>query len=108
LWLIDHGASLYFHHNWVNWKTYLSRAFPKIKDHVLLERANHLKDAAKEIQDSICATKIDEIISLIPEDWLIEESNTLSTDAMIAAYNEFLNTQLNKIDLLSKEAADAK
>lgn len=108
LWLIDHGASLYFHHNWVNWKTYLSRTFPKIKDHVLLERANHLKEAANVIQQTINRAKIDEIIALIPEDWLIEESNILSTDEMRAAYNEFLNTQLTKIDLLAKEAADAK
>jgi len=108
LWLIDHGASLYFHHNWDNWKAHLSRTFPKIKDHVLLERADHLTEAAKEIQDSINTIKIDEIISLIPEDWLTEESNTLSNDEMRAAYKQFLNTQLSKIDLLAKEAADAR
>jgi len=44
LWLIDHGASLYFHHNWDTWRNYLTRTFPSIKDHVLLERANHLME----------------------------------------------------------------
>lgn len=108
LWLIDHGASLYFHHNWPNWKSHLSRTFPSIKDHVLLERADHLTEATKEIQHLIDTNKIKEIVALIPEDWLIEESNTLSTIEMRAAYVEFLNTKLNKIDLLAKEASDAK
>ena len=37
LWLIDHGASLYFHHNWTNWRTHLDRSFPNIREHVLFE-----------------------------------------------------------------------
>jgi len=108
LWLIDHGAALYFHHNWANWESHLSRTFPNIKDHVLLEKADHLKEAAKEIKDLIDIKKINEIVSLIPEDWLLEEFNELSTTEMRAAYNTFLNARLNKIDLLTKEAGDAR
>lgn len=108
LWLIDHGASLYFHHNWRNWKSHLTRTFPNIKDHVLLERANHLTEASKKIQRLINKDKITEIVSLIPEDWLIEESNPLTSAEMRTAYIEFLDSKLNKIDLLAKEAADAK
>lgn len=108
LWLIDHGASLFFHHNWKNWKAHLSRTFPAIKDHVLLERANHLTEAAKEIQLLVSEDKVIDIISNIPEDWLLEESNPLTPDEMRAAYIEFLNTKLLMIDSLAKEAADAK
>ena len=108
LWLIDHGASLYFHHNWKNWESHLSRTFPAIKDHVLLERANDLTKAATAIQSLISEDKIREIVSLIPEDWLLEESNILTTTEMRAAYFEFLSSRLSKIDLLAKEAADAK
>jgi len=108
LWLIDHGASLYFHHNWKAWKTHLDRTFPSIKDHVLLERANHLNEAAKEIQQLITKEKIVEIVTLIPEDWLIEESHTISPSEIRTAYIEFLMSKLNKIDLLAKEASDAK
>src|SRR5690606_36222610 len=36
LWVIDNGASFYFHHNWETWKNHLTRTFPLIKDHVLL------------------------------------------------------------------------
>jgi hypothetical protein len=108
LWLIDHGASLYFHHNWNNWENHLTRTFPSVKDHVLLERANHLREAATEIQQLISKEKIREIVSLIPEDWLLQEVMPLTTGQMREAYVEFLSSKLDRIDLLVKEASDAK
>lgn len=108
LWLIDHGASLYFHHNWKNWETHLERTFPNIKDHVLLERATQLETAKAEIELALTQEKIQKIVSLIPEDWLSEESNIISTAEMRKAYIDFLMSKLNKIDALAKEAADAQ
>ena len=108
LWLIDHGASLYFHHNWGTWETHLDRTFPSIKDHVLLERANHIEEAATTIKAVINKALIKDIVSLIPEDWLIDDSTELSPTEMRAAYLTFLCSKLEKIDLLVKEAADAK
>ena len=37
LWVIDNGASFYFHHNWATWENHLTRTFPLIKNHVLVE-----------------------------------------------------------------------
>lgn len=108
LWLIDHGASLYFHHNWKNWKNHLTRTFPSIKDHVLLPKAENLMETAKEIQHLVDQDTIKEIISIIPEDWLIEPSNILQPDEMRAAYIDFLSTKLANIELLAKEASDAR
>lgn len=108
LWLIDHGASLYFHHDWKNWERHLERTFPNIKDHVLLERADHLVEASSEIKSLISKEKLTEIVSLIPEEWLNEESNALTSSEMRTAYISFLCSKLNKIDLLVKEAQDAK
>lgn len=108
LWLIDHGASLYFHHNWSNWQSHLGRSFPNVKDHVLLERADNLADAAAEIKEHITAKVIREIVSLIPEEWLEAESMPLNTLEMRNAYVEFLGSKLNMIDVLVKEAEDAK
>ncbi len=108
LWLIDHGASLYFHHNWTNWASYLNRNFPNVKDHVLLERALHLEEAAKQIQSEINKNTIQEIVEKIPEDWLLEESNNMKPYEIRTAYIDFLNSRLEKIDLLAKEARDAK
>jgi len=108
LWLIDHGASLYFHHNWNNWESHLDRTFPSIKDHVLLERANDLGSAAVEIKQSIGRDKIIDIVSLIPDDWLSDESTIMSPSDMRAAYVDFLSSRLDKIHLLLKEAEDAR
>ena len=108
LWVIDNGASFYFHHDWQNWKNHLTRTFPLIKDHVLLERATNLKEASKEIQHLINQDEIIEIVSNIPDDWLISEFDTMTANEMREAYNEFLNTRFSKIDLLVKEAEDAR
>lgn len=37
LWLIDHGAALYVHHTWNNYRERSRDPFPMIKDHVLLQ-----------------------------------------------------------------------
>jgi hypothetical protein len=108
LWIIDNGASFYFHHDWKNWKNHLTRTFPLIKDHVLLKRATSLKEAANEIRDLISEAKIAEIVSNIPEDWLLSKSDTLSPKDMRAAYIEFINMRLSKIDVLVKEAEYAR
>lgn len=108
LWVIDNGASFYFHHDWKNWKNHLTRTFPLIKDHVLLQRATNLKVASTEIQHLINQDKIIEIISNIPEDWLISEFDTMTANEMREAYIEFINTRFSKIDLLVKEAEDAR
>ncbi|MEM1321087.1 MAG: HipA family kinase [Bacteroidota bacterium] len=108
LWLIDHGASLYFHHNWKSWQNHLSRTFPNIKDHVLLAKATQLPQAAEAIQEAVTPEDIHEIVSVIPEDWLTEEGMVLTVEEKRNAYMEFLNTRLTKVDLLVKEAQDAQ
>ncbi|QWX85230.1 aminotransferase class I and II [Cellulophaga sp. HaHaR_3_176] len=108
LWVIDNGASFYFHHNWAIWENHLTRTFPLIKDHVLLKQATELQEAAKIIKESLSIKLITEIINLIPEDWLLSESDDLLPDEMRAAYNRFLIAKLSMIDSLVKEAEDAR
>src|SRR5690606_29324480 len=66
LWVIDNGASLYFHHNWSTWKEHLDRSFPFVKDHILLQQASALPQAAKEIRESIHPDILGEIVSKVP------------------------------------------
>ena len=108
LWLIDHGASFYFHHNWNTWEDHLKRTFPLVKNHVLLQEASLLSKAADEIRSSLTKDKIVEIVTRVPEDWLLHESEPLSPEEMRAAYIEFITNRLDKIDLLVKEAEDAR
>lgn len=108
LWLIDHGASLYFHHNWANWENYLGRNFSPIKDHVLLERASELEAAAQKIKQALNAEVIRAIINQLPADWLEEEGSPLSIEEKRNAYLTFLNDRLERIDDLVKAAADVR
>ncbi|GGG44860.1 HipA family kinase [Bizionia arctica] len=108
LWVIDNGASFYFHHNWKTWENHLTRTFPLIKDHVLLQKATSLEKASEDIKQTLTANKITEIVSNIPEDWLISEADSMSPTDMRNAYIEFINAKLSMIDLLVKEAEDAR
>ncbi|OAD40844.1 HipA family kinase [Polaribacter atrinae] len=108
LWIIDNGASFYFHHNWATWENHLTRTFPLIKDHVLLPKATQLQEASSAIKKVINAAVIDEIIANIPEDWLLNEGEILSPKEIRAAYIQFLNAKLSMIDQLVKEAEDAR
>jgi hypothetical protein len=108
LWVIDNGASFYFHHNWNTYKNHLTRTFPLIKDHVLLDRATQLKEAAVLIKNAFTDEKLQEIIELIPEEWLESESDDLRPTEMRTAYLEYFKAKLAMIDTLVKEAEDAR
>lgn len=108
LWAIDHGASFYFHHQWETWRNHLSRTFPLIKDHVLLAQASQLQEAAKEILTLLTDEIIANIIATIPEDWLVNDSDTMTTVQMRAAYIEYLHAKLAMIETLVKVAEDAR
>ena len=70
LWLIDHGAALYFHHSWSNWKEQSVKPFTQAKDHVLLPWASELDEADKSFSSILTAKTIQSVVSLIPGDWL--------------------------------------
>ena len=73
LWLIDHGATLYFHHapGWTDDPARPGDRFAPIKDHVLLPRASRLEDADAEMTIKLTADDaIDRIVELIPDEWL--------------------------------------
>jgi hypothetical protein len=108
LWIIDNGASFYFHHNWATWENHLTRTFPLVKDHVLLSQATALDEVAKEIEIVLTKEKIVEIINIIPEDWLQHESDDLSPDEMRTSYVSYLQAKLAMIDSLVKEAENAR
>ncbi len=108
LWLIDHGASLYFHHNWKTWESYLDKTFPKVSEHVLLSKATELTKAAEEIKSSITEETIEAIVSQIPDEWLEDESTEYTSTEIRSFYKKILIARLNNIDSLVKEAEDAR
>lgn len=107
LWLIDHGASLYFHHSWQNWEEQAKRPFVLIKDHVLLPWATELDLVDAEFKAILNKELIDAVVNLIPEDWLGGESAFNLADEHRQAYAQFLTSRIAHSDIFVKEAKDA-
>lgn len=105
LWLIDHGAALYFHHNWDNWEEQAKRPFLQIKDHVLLPQATELEEINSESRQIFSSELITEIVELIPDEWLREED---SPERQREVYVKFIETRIAISDLLVKEANHAR
>lgn len=72
LYLIDHGAALYFHHAPSPISSRARDRFPQIKDHVLLANASVVADLDKELSERIDRRFIENTVADIPESWLSE------------------------------------
>ena len=70
LHFIDHGAALYFHHNWRNIEQMARSPFPAIRDHVLLPWATRITDVDGELRKRVTETVLTEILEQTPENWL--------------------------------------
>lgn len=106
LWLIDHGASLYFHHSWQDWQQ-PQRPFPKIKDHVLLSWASELTSVNESFRSILTEKQIQTIVTMIPDEWLTDPSFETTEDCR-NAYLQFLTTRISNSDFFVNEAQNAR
>lgn len=107
LWLIDHGASLYFHHTWSNWKEQSEKPFVQVKDHVLLPWAGELEKVDEEFRKLLTEEIISSIISLVPDVWLINEQTSNAEEGR-KVYVEFLLERISHAQIFVKEAQHAR
>jgi len=70
LWLIDHGAALYFHHAWDGYLARATDPFARIRDHVLLPYATELREADERFATLLPGETIERIVASIPDAWL--------------------------------------
>jgi hypothetical protein len=108
LWLIDHGASLYFHHAWDNWKEQAVRPFAQVKDHVLLPLATKLDEIDETFRQLLTPEKIRAIVQLIPDEWLSGWSLDITARDIKAVYTEFLTTRLTHSKTIINAAQHAR
>ncbi|MFT3911979.1 MAG: aminotransferase class I and II [Ferruginibacter sp.] len=108
LWLIDHGAALYFHHSWDNWAEKAIQPFLQAKDHVLLPQATELDIADQTFRLLLTDDVIDSIVDLIPTEWLEKTSSPFNSTAEHRdAYARFLKTRIAHSNNFVKEAQHA-
>lgn len=108
LWLIDHGASLYFHHSWKDPEKAALDPFPFVKNHVLLPYADRLKEADKLMRQAITPRTLKQITDLIPDEWLEENESNLSSQQRREAYRKFLVDRLANSHYFVDEAIQQK
>jgi hypothetical protein len=107
LWLIDHGAALYFHHSWSNWKEQALKPFVQVKDHVLLPFASELEKVNAELFAILTPERIRNIVSLVPAEWLVFEGAE-NTEENREVYVQFLISRRNNSEIFLQEAQHAR
>ena len=108
LWLIDHGAALYFHHSWQDWEAKATMPFSLIKNHVLLPKASELDAVDAEFRLLLPDDLIYSIVELIPDVWLGKEEAFESATQHRDAYAQFLISRIAHSETFVKAAQDAR
>ena len=108
LWLIDHGAALYFHHAWTQRDQPALNPFPLIKDHVLLKFASMIENVDQEMAASLSQDRVAAIMELIPKAWLGEGPSFDSPAQQREAYLNYFMARLRSSKVFVQEAVRAR
>ncbi|MDQ3112256.1 MAG: aminotransferase class I and II [Bacteroidota bacterium] len=108
LWLIDHGAALYFHHAWSSWEKHAVNPFELIKDHVLLSQATQLADVDIEFRNLLGKDVLEAIPQLLPDEWLQWEGSDLTPEQIRKTYTSFLQKRLENSSIFINAANHAR
>jgi hypothetical protein len=108
LWLIDHGASLIFHHDWDDYMTRSQSPFPFIRQHVLLERAIDLAGVDANLRARLSDAALESIVDQVPEVWLGDEPQFASAADHRQGYVDYLRARRDGADRFVEEARRAR
>lgn len=108
LWLIDHGAALYFHHSWNNWEEQARRPFVQIKDHVLLPGATEISQVDPIFRAILTPDLIRAIVDLVPDEWLSTGVHPGTPAESKAVYSNFLINRIAASEIFVNEANNAR
>ncbi|WP_431047339.1 HipA family kinase [Streptomyces sp. P1-3] len=88
-WLIDHGATMIWHHNWSTAQTSAAKPYDA-SDHVLAPFAPDVASAAATLAPLVTEELLTEVVADVPDEWLVDEPGFDSADALRRAYVEAL------------------
>ncbi len=107
LWLIDHGAALYFHHAWNNPVAQAQKPFAQIKDHVLLPCASQLEEVDRQLKNIVTGTLVNDIVDAIPNGFLSWDEG-MDAATIRQGYKDFINTRVKNSIHFVNEANGAR
>lgn len=107
LYPIDHGAALFFHHDWATREKKISAPFEQIGQHILLPWAKEIGEAARIAHDRLTEPVLREIVGLVPEAWFEAIPGGVSAEERRAGYMEFFTRRLAESAAFEEEATNA-
>ena len=108
LYPIDHGAALFFHHDWETMEKKIESPFAQIQQHVLLPWASQIGAAGQAARERLTQTMFKSIVEQVPDQWLEAVPGDLSATERRAAYVDFFNRRLAAATIFEEEANHAR
>ena len=108
LHLIDHGAALYYQHDWPGYAAQALNPFRQVRDHVLLPVADALERADALAHARLDSARLEAIVAGLPDDWLEANPEAGSADEARAVHARFLTTRLEASQVFVTEALSAR
>ena len=108
LWLIDHGAALYFHHSWTDMDQRAKDPFRLIKEHILLSFADSLESADQTMTAAITNEVIRTVVDLVPDEWLKDHAPFSTIAENRQAYVDYLARRRDEPRPFVEEAIRAR
>lgn len=106
-YLIDHGAAMYFHHDWANAGDACEKPFALIRDHVLLPFATQIAQVDAGLAALLTDEEIERVVALVPDNWLVDEPFFDSPAAYRQGYIDYLKRRLRARAAFVQEAVRA-
>ena len=94
LYFIDHGAALYFHHNWAGREQAARGSFPLVRKHLLLRWAARIGEADEALRPLLNSEVFAGILDAVPDDWLRAAFHDDDVATRRAQYVEYLDERL--------------
>jgi hypothetical protein len=108
LYPIDHGAALFFHHDWATMETKAASPFKQIDQHVLLPWAKEIAQAGAAAREKLSDGVFERIVDAVPDAWLEAIPGGLSAAERRAGYVDFFRRRLEAAHIFEQEATDAR
>ncbi len=97
LWLIDHGAALYFHHNWdtatASPQKFAAQPYDA-SEHVLARYLNGVAAADAELAPKVDRELLTEVLAEVPDEWLEPAGDRADPESIRSGYLDYLLARL--------------
>jgi hypothetical protein len=107
LYFIDHGAALYFHHNWRDVEAAATSPFAPIRNHILLPWAHRIQIADETSRSLLTEEVLSDIVGSVPDAWLLPAPGLEQPDEKRSAYLRYFLRRIQHASQFVTEAMRA-